>query len=155
MKEVIMKNITSTFVATFILVLITLSCDDDDPVSVKDKLVGEWFWVQSTGGWTGGTITPDSVGYSIILSFEEDGTYRKFQNDTLVFICSYTIERKEYNTELRDFLIIEDPDQMPPYCYQVDQVIEFETANTLKLIENCFDCYVHTYLKQIDEFPTY
>ncbi len=127
------------FLVTLLLILITSSCDDSTTVTTKDKIVDNWLWLQSTGGWTGGTITPDSVGYSIILSFEEDGIYSKFQNDSLVTHCGYTVERKEYSNREHDILIIED--------HYAEQVIEYENTDKLKLIEICADCYEHTYEK--------
>jgi hypothetical protein len=87
------------------------------------------------------------------LVFEEDGTYKKFQDDSLAVLCSYTVERREVWGAERDMLIIKEP----PYSsyMHLEQIIEFENSNKLKLIEYCFDCYEHTYIKQIDEFPTF
>jgi len=152
-KEYIMKKIPSTFLVTFISILITLSCDDD-PVSVKDKIVGGWFWVQTISGWTGDIITPDSTGYSKILVFEEDGTYKEYQVHTdidTVMVGSYEIVQREYNNRELDILIINHR----VYQSYLELVILFIDNNKLVLKGNCIDCDKDTYLKQIDEFPLY
>ena len=138
-----MKKLPSILLATFILILITVSCDDD-PVTAKDKIVGNWLWLQSTGDWTGGTITPNSVGYSIIVSFEEDGTYSRLQSDSLVHHGSYTVKRREVRGADRDILIIKG--EYTPRCPE-DQIVEFENANKLKLTEIYMDWYEHTYIR--------
>ena len=136
-----MKILPSTFLIIFSILFFTLSCDDSTSPNSEDKIVGEWIWIQSSGGWTGGIINPDSVGYNIKIVFEKDGVYKEYKDDSLSIKSHYIIEHKQYgaNNEKRDFLIIED--------HHVGQLIEFEDSNKLNLIENCMDCYVHNYYK--------
>ena len=142
----------SIFLATFILSLIASSCGDSTHNTVKDKIVGRWHWVQSTGGWTGETITPDSLGIYRTVEFKEDGTFHisEYNDETnIVIVGSYEIVQRKYAFLERDILIF----KMPPYSsYKPpEQTIEFENDNKLKLIETCSDCYVHTYLRGLTD----
>ena len=134
-----MKILPSIFLIILSILLFTLSCDNSTSANTEDKIVGEWIWIQSSGGWTGGIINPDSVGYNIKIVFEKYGVYKEYKDDSLAITSHYVIEQKQYgaNSEKRDFLIIEN--------HHVEQLIEFEDSNNLNLVDNCMDCYVHKY----------
>ena len=123
----------------FFLIIFTISCNNSTSGNSEDKIVGKWAWIQSSGGYTGDTINPDIVGYSIILAFEENGVYKEYKNGLLKFSSKYFIEKKPYGSinNKRDFLIIDNRNK--------EQLIEFEKSISLKLIENCWDCYIHSY----------
>jgi hypothetical protein len=134
-----MKILPFSFLIIFSILLFTLSCENSTSTNSEDKLVGEWIWIQSGGGYFGVILNPDSVGYNLKIVFEKDGMYKEYKDDLLVIESHYEIEQKQYgaNNEKRDFLIIEGN--------HVEQLIEFEDSNNLNLIDNCMDCYVHKY----------
>jgi hypothetical protein len=136
-----MKIIPSKYLLFLSSILFFFSCDTSTSVDSKDKIVGEWIWLQSSGGWSGTPISPQTVGYSVKLVFEEDGGYKEYRNDSLTIESSYTIERKPYGSsnKERDFLIVKK--------YYEERLIEFQDSNKLKLIDTCIDCYVHNYFK--------
>lgn len=106
-----------------------------------DKLFGTWYWLESSGGWSGDTITPGIVGYSIKIIFQEDSVYREYKDDSLIVKMPYRIMRKPYGSleDDRDFLVLEN--------YHVDQMIEYEDPNKFILTESCFDCSINKYVR--------
>ena len=118
-------------------------CTTSNSPDAKHKIIGRWIWLQSSGGWTGGTITPESVGYEMTVVFEQNGKYNEFKNDSLILNSTYEIIYEEFgsNNEKKEKLKIDGK----PF----EQFVDFEDSNKLILIENCYDCYTHKYLKTI------
>jgi hypothetical protein len=125
----------------FFLLMLTVAtftaCKDDDPVNATG-IEGDWRWLQSYGGIAGITIFADSVNYTRHLEIDSD-TYREFQDDSLVFQAGYNIETRADS------------------LFGTNKVIAFTTGyelaiiqngNDLKLIEICFDCFEHTYVRE-------
>jgi hypothetical protein len=115
------------------------SCEDSE--EVKHRIVGKWNWIQSFGGYAGHYITPQSAGYSKTIIFDVNKYYSVFRDDSLTEKTTYQITYEDIwgDQELEEILTIEgDP---------IKQVIEFEGIDTLKLLENCFDCYNHTFIR--------
>jgi hypothetical protein len=121
--------------------LIFFTCKDSKSPEPEDNLFGTWNWVESSGGWSGDTINPDIVGYSIKIVFQKDSVYKEYLNDSLIVSMPYKIVQKPYGSteNERDFLVLEN--------FRVDQMIEYEGSNILILTEMCFDCSVKKYIK--------
>jgi hypothetical protein len=77
-----MKKNMSYFLLICISIFLIKNCTTSSSPDTKDKIIGRWIWLQSSGGWTGGTITPESVGYGMTVVFERNGIYNEFKNDS-------------------------------------------------------------------------
>ena len=121
-------------IPVLLLAFLISACCDDDPSANGVHILGNWDWIQSTGGFTGHTITPQTEGYTKSLRIT-NVTFSEYQGDSLIFESRYVY--------LKDTLFGE-----PEY-------IDFETGGALgveftegkmKLIEFCSDCYIHEYV---------
>jgi len=133
-----MENIKLiTFV---ILVLGFSSCSISGSDTNESKIVGQWEWIRSTGGIAGQVLTPDSAGVpGRHFNFNSDYTFSFFRADTLVQTGTYSLEEKDeniiidYNTEKEDF--------------SLNQRVKFKGNDTLILADECYDCYINTYIR--------
>jgi hypothetical protein len=86
-------------------------------------------------------MTPETVGYTKVVQFSQDGTFREFHGDELAISTNYTIERKKtifgYD---HDVICFADSTMM-------DQVIMKITRTTLFVSDPCPDCYGHFYVR--------
>ena len=71
-----------------------------------DSLVGTWDWVASVTYFTAGPTphlsTPDSLGYTQTLVFEDDGTVAFYEDGDLVRETTYTVARRTYGNGTQD-----------------------------------------------------
>ena len=124
--------------STLLAVLLT-SCADNTELPTT-AFVGEWEWVISSGGFDGGTLTPDSVGYTRLLSVDE-ASADMFIQDSLV--RSYPYEINEIlvgSNNAPDTLIV----SVPALLWTRATVI----ADTLRIWAACSDCYSHMYVQR-------
>jgi hypothetical protein len=122
----------------FLLAIATFTaCKDDDPVNATG-IEGDWRWTQSYGGLLGQTITPDSAGYTRHLEIDSE-TYREFQDDSLIFQSNYNIETRVDSLFGTNKIIAFDTGY---------ELAIIQSGNNLKLIEICFDCFEHSYVRQ-------
>jgi hypothetical protein len=66
---------------------LAFSCENREDISLSQsekQIVGQWNWIQSVYYYTvSGTpyvMNPDSLGYSVYLVFNEDGTFVTYRN---------------------------------------------------------------------------
>lgn len=103
------------------------------------KLNGSWNWVSSQGGFAGHTLTPESEGYSQKLIFHKDQTYTIKRDGELHEQGTYEISIIEYDEENRLAIQYDSKE----FYYAVIT----ELTDTLRLRENCADCYSHIYVR--------
>lgn len=118
--------------------LTTASCVRSGDDTVKSQLVGEWNWVQSTGGFAGQTVTPDSPGHSpYSVTFTGDNHFYVQRGDTVASEGRYTLSITE------DAAILHY--EKSAKVANTDQRVRFNTSDTLLLMDECTDCYLSTY----------
>ena len=70
----------------FIFLLMTLSflisCSTTTDTDSTDQIIGEWVWIESSGGIAGTTETPESTEKEIILQISNNSV-KQFVNGTL------------------------------------------------------------------------
>jgi hypothetical protein len=128
------KKIASLLIFT-LLVVVFNSCSKND----GEEIVGNWRWVQSSGGMAGIIETPVSTGKNILLIITED-EIQTYENDSLKETTGYTI--KYGNSLLQDMktlIIVKDQG--------VNQSFEINDDH-LVLYDECYDCYVSEYTKE-------
>ncbi len=116
-------------------ILIHLESYDYEP-QVLDHLIGDWEWVRSVGGIAGNTITPESAGYTKTTHFQTDSTYQEYRNDTLFLSTRFRLYQRPLGKVLVDMLQIDD--------FEPAQIVTV-TDSTLDLMDECIDCYLHSY----------
>lgn len=141
-------KLSSFFSFTLILLLVS-SCskDIDLPNADAEKLIGNWLWINSSGGFSGAIINPSTEGYTKKVEFRKDGLYAEFRNDKVV--------------ENTQFLILKDESIRSAYeVYQINYVysngqsnifkqsFNFQGNDTLILMDECYDCYTHIYIRE-------
>lgn len=103
------------------------------------KIIGEWEWVESFGGFAGEHRTPESVGYTKKYVFRADHTFLQYRDDTLVVRAEYRItEKVVWKKNRAKVLEIEG---------MTDQIIGFEGNDTLTLAGHCYDCFQEIFIK--------
>ena len=134
-----MENLVMIRTTMFMLLFLTLGCSKDE-LDVKKVLVqGEWNWISSYGGEAGETLTPENTMSTATLKIDKF-IFREYFNDSLIFETSYSL------TETDD-----------PSFSSTNTLIELGNGNilaiviedsNLELIEQCFDCYFHKYVRK-------
>ncbi len=120
-----------------IVSLILLSACTADNL-VDNQIIGDWIWIQSSGGITGKTETPESTQTTKKLSITKK-TVKYFVNNTLESEIGYRLDLGESIRGENSKLIIYDSGNKQSY-----EIIE----NNLFIYDNCYDCFQHTYLKK-------
>ena len=115
-----------------------ISCSNDDD-GTTTQLNGTWNWIQSSGGITGGTDTPESTGNTMRLEIT-NSVVKSYKNGDLVSERNYTIESGES-------LIFGEQRQMIVYEDQFKQTFVV-SENTLSLYDECNDCFVSEYERE-------
>jgi hypothetical protein len=121
-KKIVTKSIA------VILVSIIIGCTENSVESQPQGLTGSWEWVQSSGGFAGWTLSPDSVGFNLYYEFRSDSTVSQWQNDSLIFESKFSVYQNTLTIEGRDI----------GFTWQI-------TGDSLILRDQCIDCFVHIY----------
>jgi|WetSurMetagenome_2_1015567.scaffolds.fasta_scaffold82324_2 hypothetical protein len=141
-----------SFLISIILVaLLFTSCEKDDTDN-QDKITGEWVWIKSYGGMTGGEVlTPANTGIEKTITFFRNDTVVITENGTTADKTDYFLSREKSNLfhDIHNFVTIN-------YKYQLqDTVITLsmryiiqKLTDTLVLEDDVVDGYGHTYVKK-------
>ena len=115
-----------------------LNCTNIDENINEVKVIGNWNWIESTGGIDGRTETPASTGNHIRLEISRN-FIKKFVDDVEVFELIYSIQTRQSILfgENRDMIILEN---------NFNQTIEL-SENQLILFDECNDCFQNVYVK--------
>jgi hypothetical protein len=97
-----------------------------------------WEWVQSVGGFVGGTYTPATMGYRKRAIFRSDGSYELYVNDSLAVATTFRIGGKIAPNGMVDEVIT--------YANNPDGQVMTISGDTLTLRDQCSDCYRHTWV---------
>ena len=56
-----------------LIAILGINCSrDNDEEEINSAIIGEWNWIKSTGGFAGGTYTPESTGENRMLIISSD-----------------------------------------------------------------------------------
>ena len=114
---------------------------DDSPenASTESLIIGQWEWLQSTGGIAGWTLTPATEGYNQQIEFETNGNFSRYVADTLNENTLYTITDGETIYSSAPGKVIQYKEK------SITQAILSVRNDTLVLGDNCHDCFIHSY----------
>lgn len=116
-----------------------LGCSNDDDEIRDAELVGNWNWIEASGGIDGITETPKSTGNTILLEIS-NSTVKKYVNGNLE-------SERNYSTEVRESLIFGESKNMIIYQNGINQTILL-TEDNLTLYDECNDCYQNEYSRK-------
>ncbi len=124
---------------SIVAIIVLIGCFQNENDNPNSQLIGEWNWIQSTGGFAGTTETPESTGNEISIVFT-DSIFKRFVNGILDTEENYTIELGESirNSEETELII---------YEYRIKQSFE-NIDDTLMLYDECIDGYTSKYMKE-------
>jgi len=118
-----MKTLSLFAFILFSMVAIQCSKESGPTEPVADGIYGSWNWVESVGGISGNNVlTPASVGYSVKINFLNNGTFQRFQNDSLQATTTFTVSRKKTSFHADTVNLIAYADSihfMPQIIYSV------------------------------------
>ena len=116
-----------------------LSCSTTTNHDSADQIMGEWVWIESSGGLAGTTETPESTEKEIWLQISNN-SIKQFINGTLESDRTYKIERRESVIfgDLRDMII---------YGNGFRQIFS-TTGNKLILTGDCNDCFQSEFVRK-------
>ena len=118
-------------------VLLIAGCTQaTEPETVN--LTGKWTWIQSTGGFAGQTLTPESENITQKYIFEGNRQFTFYQNNEVIRSGTYSLIDIRQGNKTLPGIEFEDS--------QIQSIVE-EIGDTLKLRENCADCFMHWYEK--------
>lgn len=99
-----MKNTSYPLLSIFMIVLmaITLSCSKEQTERECNLsgTVGNWIWIESTGGVSGAHLTPDNTGLTMMLEIN-DTLWTEYLNDSITFSSPYTFTPDTNSTFLQ------------------------------------------------------
>lgn len=147
-----MKNILIRFILAILSIAVSLiqnSCTrNSSPTQITSNdhhsdttFIGSWNWMKSTGGFAGVTITPATEGYREKIVLMSDSTFKLYYNDTLNVSTKYYIQREKPYIHSDSIYIIHYTDS----TRFIQQVISLIGYDTLKLVDQCMDCYNSLY----------
>lgn len=122
----------------------TIGCNDSEQTkynSNEERITGEWSWIKTTGGFENITETPESTGETQLISFDSNGIYSFYKNDTLI---------SEYNYLLGHDMTIFSQDSIP-VIYINNMLLyayHFESDDALSLSENVYDGFTYNYIRE-------
>lgn len=133
-----MKNY---FLLLFIgITLVSCSNDDDNSLDTNTRIIGNWNWIVSHGGFGNWTHTPESTGNTLRLEISST-TFKRYFNGELVYETTYTIELREpdnFSGE-REMIVDENGES--------NNIITFNGDN-LVISGDCVDCFGSEFVRE-------
>lgn len=130
-------NRLSTIIVIVVIALVFTSCVTN-PENNTLTIFGYWQLVESTGGFTGETRTPESLGYHETIYFTKDSLIFRYRENQLIGAEHFHLFPGR-SKGVADTLARED--------YYVRQIISYRTADTLVLTDYCTDCFRTVYAR--------
>jgi hypothetical protein len=133
-------------VAVACLCFTLLGCCDSvsapEEPNLLPGLVGQWEWVSSCGGFSGGCITPQSSNTTETWVFTSENLFQWFQSGSLVLSGTYQIVEGDLTTlNGRAYFLWVDGTS-------TGLALELRDTDTLVAMADCYDCYTHTLVRQ-------
>ncbi|MEL1253988.1 hypothetical protein AAEO57_09385 [Flavobacterium sp. DGU38] len=130
---------------TLLLIFAALiSCSNDDKdVSSKNNLNGRWNWLLTSGGFGGGSLTPEKLNQTMIIEFS--GTSLKtYINGNLSKTQKISIQTKPSVFGGKRKVIVIDKGNSDTAEAFIDQSFEI-IGKKLYLRQECVDCSTSEY----------
>ena len=114
-------------------------CSKKVESQIKNKIIGKWTWIQSSGGFAGRIETPATTNKEISIEFTSEKCI-KYVNGKIESELNYKIEKgPSIRTNEDTYLIIYENDKKQSIDFIDDKLI---------LYDECHDCYQNEYIKE-------
>ena len=126
---------------TFLILVFTIltSCESNSNIDDSSTIIGNWIWIESSGGIAGQTNTPESTGVQIELEINQYAV-RRFENGEYMSELTYKIEIGES---------IRKTEKVKLIVYENGWKQSFERlGNELYLYDECYDCFQNEYVME-------
>lgn len=120
----------------FFIAFIISNCTTENDTITEPQIIGNWNWIESTGGIDGRTDTPSSTGNQIDLIISEN-SIKKIVNGVEHSNSNYTIDNKQS-------ILFGDKREMLTFENDFNQTFSV-THDQLILIDECTDCFRNVY----------
>jgi hypothetical protein len=135
------------------LVVFVAGCTSSAGPTVDDVptgLVGSWDWLWSSGGFGGGSRSPESTGWTQTLEVTSDSLLQWFRQDTVIFSERITSVRRltSFSADTVDVIRFVGSGGVGVDLW----LYEFWSEDTLRLRDLCMDCYDHVWIRT--QWPT-
>lgn len=121
-----------------LLLILILGCETPEMEKVSQPLIGEWLWVESSGGFAGTTILPKD-NERVLLAFHKNGTFT-------IKLNGKETETGNYTVELQPSIFNQEQTYLLVYKNGISQGFQFEQKK-LYLTDEVYDGFSHTYVK--------
>jgi len=124
-----------------LLLPLLLSCSSNKNAGSKPpKIIGNWQWLETTGGFAGIKKTPESTNQIKNLQITKDSIFY-YDNGELTSSQPYKLQlAKSMLSKKTEWQLNET----------ISKVFIHRQDSTLILREDCFDCFSHKYVKMKD-----
>ena len=120
------------------LIAMILACASNQGISTKPpKVIGNWQWIETSGGFAGVKKTPETTNQIKHLQITKDSIFY-YENGELKNTQPYKLELGMSNLSKKNAWKIAET---------VSKVFVYRTDSTLALVEDCYDCFTHKYVK--------
>jgi hypothetical protein len=96
-------KISNLVILPVVVLSLAFSCEKREDISLSEsekQIPGQWNWIESVYYYTvSGTpyiMNPDSLGYSVYMTFSEDGTFATYRNSLPESSGTYWFETIRY-----------------------------------------------------------
>jgi hypothetical protein len=126
------------WILILLLASLTINCSNDDENNIDQQLIGEWKWIESSGGIQGETLNPQTTGENRNIEITSD-KIKYYTNGILTLEFDYYLQKGESirTNEKTDLMIYEND--------RKQSIVLNE--NKLILYDECYDCYQNEYIK--------
>lgn len=127
----------------FILAALT-SCDNDEnDLSSKNNLKGRWNWMITSGGFGGGSQTPETLNQTVVIEFSGN-SLKRYINGNLSQTQKFSIQTKTSPLGGKQKVIVIDKGNSITNEVYIDQSFKI-IGKKLYLIQECVDCSTSEY----------
>lgn len=112
------------------------------------NLFGRWTWIESSGGFSGHTINPNTENYSLTAEYKSNGVYKKFKDGKKITKQTFSFQESESIYSVNEEYLIEYSEGRLSKKLVIPHSFEFIGPDTLILKDECYDCYIHIYVKE-------
>ena len=127
----------------FILAALT-SCDNDEnDLSSKNNLKGRWNWIITSGGFGGGSQTPETLNQTVVIEFSGN-SLKRYINGNLSQTQKFSIQTKTSPLGGKQKVIVIDKGNSITNEVYIDQSFKI-IGKKLYLIQECVDCSTSEY----------
>ncbi|OGS71082.1 MAG: hypothetical protein A3F91_10230 [Flavobacteria bacterium RIFCSPLOWO2_12_FULL_35_11] len=126
------------WILILLLASLTINCSYDDEVNINQQLIGEWKWIESSGGIQGEILNPQTTGENRNIEITSD-KIKYYTNGILTSEFDYYLQKGEsIRTNEKTDLMIYENDRKQSIVLN---------GNKLILYDECYDCYQNEYIK--------